>query len=208
MLPLPGNSTLAGYIHLTKDRPRRTERNALCSEYIIKDLPKGLSVVEHFGGAGFLGVMIEKLLQPSSHILFDIDEDCVAQLKYLFGDRAMYGNAKEMMGKIPADYIALDFPVFTAFREHEWNLGAVFATRPSYVSIADIANQRIGIHRELYTKMFGQGVHNNEDYVRALSNRWFKNYGYSVKKCAYHIFSFMLLTPEPPGEIDFRDVRK
>ena len=152
--------------------------------------------------------MVEKLLEPSSHKLYDIDPDCVKQLKHLFGENAQYGDANELMGTVPAVFIMLDFPVFTAFREHQWNLERVFKSGPKYVTIADIANQRMGIHRDLYTKMFNRPVHNNEDYITAMSDRWYEKYGYSVRKAAYHIFSFMLLSPDPPDKIDFKDIRK
>jgi hypothetical protein len=209
VLPVLGNQTRSGFIQFLWTHRRRSERSAACMEFLIKDLPKGISVVEHFGGAGLIGVVIEKILQPSSHKLFDVDEDCINQLKHTFGDEnAAYGDAKEIMGTIYADLILMDIPWFNEFHAHEWpNLPKVFELKPQFVEISDTANQRLGIHREILSKRLNYPIVNNEDYITAMSHKFYKKYGYSVRKCGYHQFSFMLLTEGGPTEIEFLRVR-
>lgn len=183
--------------------PKFGERNARCFEHLIEGLPEGMSVVEHFGGIGMTGVIVENALKPREHKIFDVDDYCVRQLKHTFGEKAQYGDAKEVMGTVPADLITLDFPAFNAFREPLWPLDRVFAVKPKYITLADIARQRIGLHRELYSRLFERPVHTNEDYIEAISNRWYKKYGWAVRKCASHIHSVMLLTEGAPTPIDY-----
>ena len=182
---------------------QHADKNSRCTEYLIKDLPKGLSVIEHFGGVGMTGVMIQTLLEPSSHKIFDIDPDCVSQLQSVFGDKAAYGDAKELMGTMYADLITLDFPNMTANHHHEWPLDRVFAIGPKYIVMCDIAKQRIGLHRDLWSRIFGKPIFDNEDYMNALSERWSKQYGYAIRKVAAHAYSFLLLTPGEITPIDF-----
>lgn len=193
LLELPGSSEHS-YFHYLKN----AERNSLCFEQVIMDLPKGISVVEHFGGVGMTGVIIEKVLTPSWHRIFDIDDHCVTQLQSVFGDIAQKGDAKELMGTIEADLITLDFPNMNAFHYKDWPLDRVFGIKPKFVTIADIACQKIGLHRHLYTKFFGREVFSLESYFLSLSEYFLEKFGYSIDKVCYHSYAaFLLLVPGP-----------
>lgn len=187
---------------------KNAEKNSRCFEQLMIGLPEGMSVVEHFGGLGMTGVIIDTLLVPKSHKVYDIDPYCIRQLKSLYGDDAQYGDAKELMGKTPAELITLDFPNLNANHYHEWPMKELFAQEPKYVTVADIAKQRIGLHVDLYTRLFGRKISNNEDYIQALSERWFNDFGYSIRKVAFHIHSFLLVTPGAPGAIEFWKLEK
>jgi hypothetical protein len=197
LLKLPGQSKHSYFKYL-----RNAEKNSLCTEQLLLKLPKGISVVEHFGGVGMTGVMIQHLLEPSTHQIFDVDTDCVTQLQYVFGRAAQYGDAKELMGTVYADLITCDFPDFTFNKKDEWPLERLFSIRPKYVLIADIARQRIGVHRNLWTRLVGRPIFNYEDYLIAMSEYFHKNYGYSIELAASHVHSFLLITPGK-SEIEF-----
>jgi hypothetical protein len=182
---------------------KKAEKNSLCFEHLMIGLPTGMSVVEHFGGIGMTGVIIDNVIKPSSHLLFDIDENCLKCLKMNWGDNAKYGDAKVIMGTVCADLICLDFPNLNALHYKEWNVKNVFKCNPKYVTIADIARLRIGLHRESYSRLFGKTIHTNVDYTEALSNAIFSVSGYAIRKCAYHSYSFLLLSPGKPTPIEY-----
>src|ERR1044072_8681495 len=107
---LPGNpnklaSGAKGYYEYINERPKETGKNALCIEWLINKLPRDLmycSVIENFGGVGVFSTIIENMLQPTWHWIFDIDEDCRAQLENAFKDNEnvsiFHGDAQYELG--------------------------------------------------------------------------------------------------------------
>lgn len=176
-----------------------------CFEYLIQGFPHGMRVVEHFGGIGMSGAIVENELHPSDHKMFDIDADCIRNAQHNWGDKAAYGDAKEIMGTVPADLVILDFPNFTVNKLAEWYepLKRVFEMKPRYVTLADIANQRIGLHRPLYSRLLEKPIFSPKDYINAFSEKFYKEFGYSIRKASYNNkASFFLLTAEPPIEVE------
>jgi hypothetical protein len=183
---------------------KNAEKNSLCFEQLMIGLPTGMSVIEHFGGVGMTGVIIDAIIEPSSHLIFDIDADCIKCLKNTWGDNARYGDAKELIGTMYADLVTLDFPNANALHYNEWHIDRLFnGIHPKYITIADIARQRIGLHRKTYSKFFCKDIQTNEDYMQALSEKFYNEYGYSIRKCAYHIHSFLLLSVAEPTQIEY-----
>lgn len=190
LLRLKGQNQHSYFKYLDK-----AEKNSLCTEQLLFRVPKEISVIEHFGGVGMTGVMIQELIQPTRHRIYDIDPDCVTQLKFVFPGKADYGDAKELMGTMYADLITCDFPNFTFNHKDEWPLERLFSIKPRYVIMADIARQRIGVHRQMWTKLFKRPIVHYEDYLIALSDFFHDNYGYSIELAVSHVHSFLLITP-------------
>lgn len=201
LLPLSGKSPLSYWQYIGD-----AHKHNVCFGELIKGMPEGVSVVENFGGIGMTGTIVQNELKPSLHVLFDIDEDCIKQLQHLFQEKVRYGDAKETIGMIQADFVILDFPNFTVNKWAQWEepFRRMFNLKPKFVTITDIANQRIGLHRDLYTKIFQAPIFNIEDYMEALSQKFYDSMGYSIQKVAYdHKAAFLLLTARVPGSIDF-----
>lgn len=175
-----------------------SSKNASCFAHLVKDLPQGLSVVEYFGGVGQFSTVIQQLLSPSRHHAFDLDLDCVRQLQTIPGILAAQGDAKETMGTIPSDLVVLDFAYATIKHHDDWPWGKTLIEHPRYVVWSDTAARRIGLHRALYSKIFGTPILGNEDYYRAYSWYLWTRYGYRVTRVAHHVYSYLLA--EPVGE--------
>lgn len=178
-------------------------------------LPQGLTVVEHFGGVGLFSTIIQEVLRPRMHAIFDLDPDCVDQLRSAFARKlvgldgkeplmsAMQGDAKLTMASIPGDLVVCDFPYATIKHHTDWPWDSMLAHKPMALIWSDTAARRIGLHRALYTTLFGSRVVSHEDYVRAYSTYIYDRYGYSISRCAYHVYSYLYATATPPGPIQF-----
>jgi len=177
-----------------------SQRNAACFLELCNhmEVPAIHSVVEYFGGVGIFSTIIQQLFQPFEHHAFDLDPDCVAQLKTLPGIQAAVGDAHETMGSIPADLIVCDLPVSTLRSIDEWPWVHVAIHKPRYIVVSDTALRRLGLHRALYSKFAGSTVHSFEDYVKVYSEYMWKHYGYSITHVAHHVYSYFLLEPRAP----------
>ena len=184
-----------------------SKHNTACFLELVKDLPQGLTVVEHFGGVGMFSTIIEQVLHPRWHIIGDIDADCAAQLTELFaGDdhvSVVQVDAKETMGLVPAQLAVLDFAYATIKHHGEWPWARVVEAKPRYIVFADTALRRLGLHRALYSRLFGSPIVTHEDYVHAYSRYLWAHYGYSVVREAHHVYSYMRVEPVPCGLIQF-----
>lgn len=195
LLPLDGRPGELAYWHYLGD----ADKHNRCFRRSIDGLPEGMSVVEHFGGVGMFAMIIRNVLKPSSHKIFDMDANCIKNCQHNLGNIVEYGDAKTLMGTIPADVIVLDYPNFTMNKLPEWDeaLKRAFASNPKYLTFTDIANQRIGLHRDLYSKLVGHRIHTTEDYINALSQMFYERYGYSIRRAAHdHKATYILFTPD------------
>lgn len=187
-----------------------SKRNAACFLNLVEDLPSGLTVVEHFGGVGMFSTIIEQVLRPRWHIIGDIDDDCAKQLAATFEAEPHVSvtcvDAKETMGLVPAQLVVLDFAYATIKHHGDWPWAHVVEAKPRYIVFADTALRRLGLHRELYSRLFGCPIVTHEDYVNAYSRYLWAHYGYSVTREAHHVYSYMRLEPTPPGIVQFTKV--
>lgn len=178
------------------------QKNAACFEAVIQGLPTGLLVSEHFGGVGVGSVVIQNVLKPSSHYIWDIDEDCLRQLQATFqtpGIHVAYGDAKETMGAIDAGIVVLDLPYHTVRHHDEWepNWTNVFKRRPLAVVWPDAACRRLHLHRHLYSGML-KYVNDNRAYIWSYSRWLYERYGYSIRRAAWHAYTYLLVQEGPP----------
>lgn len=187
-------------------------RRAKCFEWLVQDIPFGKTVIEYFGGIGLQSVIIEETINPLFHDIYDIDEDCVEQLKIVFKDKPVtvaLKDAKEAMGATNSDIAILDFPNMTAKHYEEWDepLGRLFRSKPKLVEITDVGNRYLHLHRPLYSEILGQTVTTIEDYISAISKFLYQKYDYSVVKAAYKSgTSYMFLGNVSPETIEFKYV--
>lgn len=204
--PLPLRPGTGGFYEYLQTA---SSKNASCFLELVKDLPSGLSVSEHFGGCGLFSTIIQQVLHPRTHTIYDLDSDCVAQLESVFGSVASVaqGDAKETMGA-RAQLVVLDFAYATIRNHDEWPWARVTAAEPGYIIWSDTACRRIGLHRAAYSKIFGTPIHTHEDYVNAYSQWMWKRYGYSIVKEAHHVYSYMRAERTPPVEIKFTKVTR
>jgi hypothetical protein len=186
----PGSGGFYGYLHTA------SSKNAACFYQLVKDLPTGMSVVEHFGGVGMFTTIIQNILKPSSHLAMDLDKDCAMQLRSLLGEEySSQMDAKEGMGKWKADLIVCDFPNYSIKQIDQWPWDRVFAQNPRYVVWSDVALRRLGLHRAFYSRIFGSDIYSHEDYVHAASREMFRRYGYTIRREFHHVYSYCIAEP-------------
>lgn len=174
-----------------------SQRNAACFLELLERLQVS-SAVEYFGGVGIFSTIIQQVLHPLQHWAFDLDPDCVAQLRTIQGIQVAPGDAHDTMGSIPAELVVCDFPVCTLRTVDEWPWSRVVAWKPRYIVVSDTALRRLGLHRALYSRLSSEAVVSHEDYVRVYSKHMWNRYGYSVTRVAHHVYSYFLLEPVSP----------
>lgn len=148
-------------------------------------------------------VVIQNVLKPVSHLIYDIDEDCVRQLKATFdgqpGIWTGYGDAKELMGHVQASIVVLDHPYHTVRTHDEWaeQWDLVFRNNPLAVIWPDAACRRLHLHRHLYEPML-KYVSSNRAYIWSYSRWLYERYGYSIRRAAWHAYTYLLVEKGPP----------
>ena len=159
------------------------------------------SVVEFFGGVGIGTAIIQKVLRPESHIVYEIDDVCINHLKnQAFADRITVEmrDAKEAMLDSTADLMYLDFFSFSAYRLKDWRrqLDAVFFSEPTAVEITDTSIARLPLQKERYAKALGRTFDGREDYAMAFSDKITREYGYKLAYYAYRENACMVFLPK------------
>lgn len=200
-----------GYYEYINERPKETGKNALCVEDLLRRLPVGLTVAEHFGGVGVFATVIEGVLKPQSHFIGDIEDNCLKQLTQAFsktaGVHVELSDARESLGRIKADIYVLDFPFMTIKRYPEWEeqITAMFKKEPRAVLWMDGAGRYLHFHKERYGEIFGGDVDDIEDYTYGVSMYVHERHGYSITACSYqHACSYFLFEKTKPGKIVFK----
>lgn len=193
-----------GYYEYINKRPAETGRNALCIEWLLQGLPKYTTVLEPFGGVGVFATIVRNMLRPTRHQIYDIDDDCLRQLRNAFthparrfnrGVTVAHADARYILRKRSARIYLLDFPfqTITLYLEWEEEWQAIFAKKPRAVIWMDGAARYMHFHKERYSARFGQVVNSQEDYARAMSRFMYERHGYSITKCAWSIGCFYFL---------------
>lgn len=199
--PIEG-SKAKSYYEYANDRYLETGKNALCVEHLMNKLPQGVKVVEPFGGVGVFATVAQGVLQPNTHLIYDIDPGCVAQLDFAFKGKAIVHNedAHNVIGKDDGDIYILDFPFMTIKRlsEGEWvpELERLFNNiKPKAVIWMDGASRYLHFHKERYAKVFGVPYINTmEDYTNAMSDWLEDRFGYQITDMAgQHACSYFLI---------------
>lgn len=190
-----------------------SSRNASCFLRLVANLPQGQTVVEHFGGVGIFSTVVQQVLAPRSHLIFDLDADCIKQVQSAFaGNPTVYteqSDAHQTMATIPGEVIICDFPVHTFKTHAEWPWEQMCAFHPQTLFWSDTALRRLGLHRALYSRLFGVPIVDHQDYTRAYSRYMWEHYGYSIVASAFHVYSYMRAEPVPYRDaIEFTRISK
>lgn len=190
----PGSGGHYAYLHTG------SQWNPRCFHTVVKGIPTGLRVREYFGGVGIFSTIIQQVLKPATHVATDLDLDCALQLGTLPGVR---GGQHDAMQADPAKYdlVVLDFPVHTVRGHGTWPWKSYLARRPDYVVFCDTARRRLGLHRALYTSLFGERVHSHQDYADAYSRFLWRTYGYSITREAHSTYTYFRAEPVPPQPV-------
>lgn len=205
-----GESQALGYYEYINHRTKETGKNLKCVEHLIRDLPKGLSIYEPFGGVGAFSALLQGYLKPSSHVMCDIDPDCYNQLQYAFGSsagvRVTADNARTHLGTEPADLFVCDFPFHTIMRYKEWKneWQRMTSMRPKAILWMDGAISKLHLHTKTYSKATGLTITRDpQTYAQAMSQILYADTGYSISESAYSwACSYFIAKPVPPAKVE------
>jgi hypothetical protein len=180
-LPLTEGKT--GYFEWIK-RPQ-AGKMALCKEAIIGGIKIPInSVTECFGGIGVSTIIIQNLLKPAYHCVFENDEDCYKQLKSAFENvDVQLGDALELISETQSELYMLDFEYYTV-NHTQWTplWDAIYAKNPMGVIWLDTASHYLHLHKKLYGSILDYEVASSKDYYDGFSRMIHQKYGYSIVK--------------------------
>ena len=211
---IKGEGRALGYYEYINERTKETGKNLLCVEHLLSKFPKGLTVYEPFGGVGAFAALVQGLLRPASHTIGEIDADCLAQLRYVFGNtkgvRVEDVNARDALGTEPADIYLCDFPFHTIIRYQEWKeeWKRMTSMKPQAIVWMDGAISKLHLHTENYTKATGRLVTREPiSYARAMSEILYVDTGYHITAAAYSWGCFYFLAELGPYDDDITITR-
>jgi hypothetical protein len=200
-----------GYYHYVNKRAGEVGRNAHCIRWLLEQLNMNVeTVVEPFGGVGVFATVVQGVCSPKEHYLYDLDPDCLRQLRAAFADvpgvTVAKADATKTIGGQPADLYLLDFPSpFTALHIEDWELqlDRLFASNPGAVIWMDGASFGMHWHAHRYATALDYPVRNNRDYAKAISAYVHKHYGYAVEAATVSRGCFYFLLAPRPETIEF-----
>lgn len=177
---------------------------AIVIDEISKELPKGLDVLELYGGAGFQTMVLQKILEPSCHTVVEIDKTCTEHLRRNFPDiNVIKGDANDNY-KRKADYYSFDWNSWTinTFAKNHDMFEYAASNSPAVIQFWDNSKSYFYSNRVLYSKIFGTELKTPHDYVVALSNFMLEKIGYSLSIACYAKYStYMVLRKGPNDEL-------
>lgn len=196
---LPGTPTMVAghartyYTFVNGGRTDEIARNVQCIDTLMKYVPQGIkTIVEPFGGIGGFTTVLQNALSPEKHIIFELDPDCLAQLRNAFGHRPgveiRNEDSREVFGTIPADLYVLDIPSPSTLKSHptwkkQWK--QVTEQSPSAIIWHDSASRYLHLHLDTYSRVANYPIKDHETYAEAMSQFMLQHYGYHVKVLAY-----------------------
>jgi hypothetical protein len=205
---LPGKETVVvggahNYFFYLNNHMWEIGRNVRCIEHLISRIPKGLTILE-LGGLGVWATCAQGLLEPKAHVLFDVDDDCLAQLHAAFdskpGVSVVRGDITELIDQYPSQFYLMDIPNSTIVKHSNWVplWKKMVATSPQYILFQDGASKYLHLHRETYSRAFGTPITDHASYIHAMSKFLQSHYGYGVRAATWSSGCYyMLVTPEP-----------
>ena len=153
------------------------------------------SAIEYFGGVGAQSLIIQDLFAPTQHVVADYAAGSVEHMKAVLPEPiwVVQGDAYADDALAPnADLIGLDFGDLTAWRtndgkKHRRLLDKVFACQPKGVVLTDIAGPRLGLQRDRYETLLGEGTCSSyETYLDAFVRRLEGLYNYRLQAGYYY----------------------
>ncbi len=214
LIPGEGRNMEGGgvsYYDYINKRPTETGKNVQCIAWLIKDLKKGMSVWEPFGGVGVFATAVQEILKPKAHVIHEIDETCLLQLEHALSKYNVAidkQDATKVLGTQYADVFVVDFPLFSMLRylKGRWEpeLRRMTTQRPKAIIMTDGSSCRYHLQWKNYKKVDSRIDDTRTSYVYALSRLLHNRYGYSIVACAFHANSFYYrLENVPPNQAQF-----
>lgn len=185
------NVAVSPYFGTIFKQPSYAAAAAKCIEYIMPFMPKADSVVELFGGVGMCSTIIENVLKPTQHYVFDLDPRCVQHLKNL-GFDAEVANAHDLAFQPPpADIYFCEMNDFTGLRFVKNGLWlkefeSLYEQEPLALEFSDVTVRYLHANRKVYTELFKKPVVTVPDYLQCLSDFIYERFGYSIAAAGYH----------------------
>jgi len=215
---LPGEPQLMpdgdySYYQYLNKRWQETGKNVLCQEYLLREHMHVDVLAEPFGGCGVFSVALQHVVKPKHHLIGELDDDCVNQLKFCMAD---YPNvvvskedAHERLGVMPADIYVCDFPFFTLIQHDsgKWvkEMTRMVSHNPEAIIITDGSSCRWHFTAKNLAKRGYEVTNDRESYAPVFSDYFQEHYGYRVTAMAYHGTCFYIKI-EPESSVDLRPI--
>ena len=173
-------------------------------EKTLLDPNKSYTSREYLAGVGVMTCIITNMMKISSQILGELDAGCVEQLaKADWGVPTVVKHESvldALQEKDESDLKFLDFPNSSILQlQKQWKgFEKAFESNPKFVMWTDTSvTYPTSIHGEKYSKIFGIKVTTKEEYIEAMSEWLYKNYGYSLVRAAFRDRNAVYLTSAP-----------
>jgi hypothetical protein len=160
LIPGEGRNMEGGgvsYYDYINKRPTETGKNVQCIAWLLKDLKKGMSVWEPFGGVGVFATAVQEILKPKAHVIHEIDETCLLQLEHALSKYNVAidkQDATKVLGTQYADVFVVDFPLFSMLRylKGRWEpeLRRMTLQRPKAIIMTDGSSCRYHLQWKNY----------------------------------------------------------
>lgn len=205
------------YFAFLRNKINDVARQTKCRYMLLNELnSKGIdTVVEYFGGVGINSLMAQKLLNPSYHIIYDLDEKCIKHLKKNF-KKVVKTNSYKIIGSNNYNNCLydMDFNSFTAkqFIDNDKNiqdsLTQTFKRKPKAVILTDSALPYLHLNKKIYEKILGLGINHEMDYIIGFSKLLKNKYNYFITKCTYHAHAAYFLIESYEEKEDKIEIKK
>jgi hypothetical protein len=194
------------YTHYLSSKRLDIARNLWCASRTINYAvesgcirPGVDTVIEYFGGLGTMSRIIQDVIHPPVHIVYDVDKFCVDYLRKYLGNGAQVeqGNFFDVVG-IPANVAFLDVETFTLLKMDALFIKALTRAFACYntIVLVDTAVGKYHLNYEAYGNAFRTPVPTLEDYFKRLSDWYDTVFGWSILSVASHVrASYMLMYP-------------
>jgi hypothetical protein len=187
---------LGSHFAWINDKKVRYNADAFLDVLNKAQLPTELSVVEFCGGIGEFTLVVQNVLKPTTHRVFDLDQECVDHLKVTFPQcQVEQGDARKTMKEHTADFVLFDPPRMRAEDLDLWPIAEMLAFKPRYVVIGDTVRPRVALHRALHSKFFSLPVHTYDDYLLYYNEHLREKFGYRITAIGRRWYSWLLLEP-------------
>ena len=191
-------------------------RQAKCRyNLLIRLQNKGIeNAVEFFGGVGINSTMIQKIIEPENHYIYDYDEKCVEHLNKNF-ENVFQADSYQVMQGIKSKNALYDFD-FNSFTikqliENEKRvkngIDNIFSQKPKAVIITDSAKSKIHLNYKVYERLLNAKIGDFNDYISAVDEYFQDEYNYSISHCYFHnSASYSLFQPVKSKEIKIEKI--
>lgn len=173
-------------------------------EKTLLDPEKSYTSREYLAGVGVMTCIITNMLKISHQILGELDASCVDQLRLT--DWGVPTKVKHesvldaLQEKDDSDLKFLDFPNSSILQlKKQWKgFEKAFESSPKFVMWTDTSvTYPMSIHGKKYSELFGTSVTSKEEYVEAMSEWLYSNFGYSLVRAAFRDRNAVYLTSAP-----------